>query len=189
MKISGILLAAGLSRRMNGKDKLLLLYNGETLLQRAVNLLNALPLHEKIIVTTSARLESVTLSPLIKAVINPNPEEGQSVSLRLGIKASAGDGFIFLNADQPKLTPGDIIPLLESAVNNAGKIIYAAVNGSPRPPTVFPPEYKPGLLALSGGIGGREIRNANPEACIAIEARNPCNFKDIDSEDDYRNIN
>ena len=166
MRVSGILLAAGLSRRMGGRDKLLLDYKGVTLLRRASELLCGLPLYERIIVITGARLDSFDLPPGIRAVINPRPESGQSGSIRLGVEAASGDRYLFLSADQPRLTAAGILPLLEKAAED--KIIFPLVNGRPSAPAVFPARYRAELLGLTGDCGGRTLRDAYPEACLAV---------------------
>ena len=174
--ISAILLAAGLSRRM-GSDKLLLMYKGLPLLQHAVDLLNELPVFERIIVSTEARLEHVLLPSGISTVINRNPEAGQSSSIKLGVEAATGTHYLFLAADQPKLKSYDIKPILEVANANPDKIIF--------PPTLFPNRFRSDLLSLTGDVGGRIIRDANIEECIEVRPECPENFTDIDSMEDY----
>jgi molybdenum cofactor cytidylyltransferase len=171
-----------------GGDKLLLLYQGKALLQRAVELLSDLPVYEKIIVTTKARLESIVLPQGIKAIINQCPEEGQSVSVRLGIENSTGTHYFFMAADQPGLRTDAIIPLLEAAGENIDKIIFPVVNKNPGSPTLFPARFRNELLALSGDMGGRAVRDAHPGLCHAVKPENPEFFLDIDNEEEYNDL-
>ena len=215
-RISAILLAAGISRRMGGRDKLLLEYEGKSLLQRAVELLDFLPVYERILVTTKARFEFInsqyiltptlsarkTLSQVefmpavhasnpqhpIRAIINPNPEKGQSGSLRLGLNAASGDCYLFLAADQPLLTHTCLQPMFELAETNADKIIFPSINGVPCTPTLFPARFREDLLSLTGDTGGRAVREAYPESCLAFDVKHPVCFIDIDSETDYQVI-
>ena len=186
-KVSAILLAAGLSLRM-GEDKLLLQYRGKTLLQRAVDLLSCLPVYEKILVTTKARLREISLPQGVHTVINPKPEDGQSGSLRLGVSAATGNQYLFLTADQPLLTAEDLQPLLKGAYSNEDSIIFPVISGKPCTPILFPSCYREELLALSGDIGGRTVRDRHPQACFAAEPEHPENFTDIDSPEDYLNL-
>ena len=183
-KVSAILLASGLSRRI-GTDKLLLPYKGRTLLQHALDLLSDLPVYEKILVISPARLGKMLLPPGILVKVNPHPMTGQSGSLRLGVLSATGEGYLCMNADQPKLTLMDILPLLNAAKDNKGKIIYPAIEGEPRTPTLFPAGFRGELLALTGDTGGRAVRALHPENCIAVEAERPENFTDIDNRTDY----
>lgn len=183
--VSAILLAAGLSRRMGGRDKLLLPCAGQTLLARAAALLDSLPFREKILVTTVPRLEQTALPPGITSVLNPHPEAGMGESLRLGVTAATGEAYLFLPADQPLLEPSTLLWLLRAARDNAGKIVYPSVGGEPRSPALFPARFRPELLALPGDSGGRGVRLAHPEDCLALEAENPAAFLDVDTGEDY----
>ncbi len=159
MKISAIMLAAGLSRRM-GRDKLLLPLGGETILSRAVNLLLGLPVYERILVTSAERLKTLELPGEIVPVINPSPERGQSESVKLGVAAATGDMYMFLAADQPGLTPAGLQFLLDAAEASPDKIIFPAVRGGP-------------------------VMEKYPDEVLLPEAANPDAFADIDTENDY----
>jgi len=183
-RVSAILLAAGLSRRMEGRDKLRLVYGGMTLLERAVRLLDSLPFYEKILVTAPARFCGIALPPSVRTVMNPFPEDGQSGSVRLGVSAASGKWYLFLMADQPRLSAENLLPLLALAREN-DKIIFPTVNGRPCSPTLFPARFRAELLSLTGDTGGRTVREAHPEACLGLEVKYPNDFRDIDSESDY----
>jgi len=194
IKVSAILLAAGLSQRM-GKDKLLLEYNGKPILQIAIELLTDLPVYERIIVTTEDRAKKITLLTNVFLFFNPKPEAGKSSSIKIGVEAATGTHFLFLTADQPKLKTGDILPLLEAAGNNQDKIIYPVVNSNPTSPTLFPEYYRMELINLQNtpqakqnDLGGQIIRDKNRESCLAIEPDDPFNFIDTDTYDDYKKI-
>jgi len=215
-KISAILLAAGLSRRM-GEDKLLIEYRGTTLLQRAVDLLAELPVSEKILVTTAERLETILLPQgvragidailgeglsgsirlgletvllprEVRAQINANPGEGVSGSIRLGLEAARGEWYFFMTADQPGLTMEDVLPLFGYAGHSQGKIVYPLVNGEPCTPALFSSCFRAELLALSGDTGGRVVREAHPEACVEVAPNNPAHFSDIDYREDLTSV-
>lgn len=186
-KVSAVLLAAGLSRRMGG-DKLLLPYMGKPLLARAVELMGALPFHEKILVTTPARLDKIHLPAGVTPVLNLRPELGQGESLRLGTGAATGEHYLFLAADQPLLDAAVLRWLLSHAKKNADKIVYPVVEGKPCNPAIFPALFRAELLSLSGDTGGRAVRLAHPESCLALEAREPAVFLDIDCREDYWNL-
>jgi len=171
-----------------GEDKLLLAYQGKPLLQCVVDMLAGLPVYEKIIVTTESRLRKIDLPPGVQRVVNPDPEAGQSGSVRLGVENSAGTHFFFLAADQPQLTSFVLLPLLSAAEANPEMIIFPAINGKPCSPTLFPSFFRKKLLALSGDKGGRELRNAFPEMCYAVEPEFPEFFLDIDSKENYEEL-
>jgi len=195
IKVSAIMLAAGMSKRM-GKDKLLFEYLGKPLLQHSVDLLSDLPVYERILITSDARLAFISLSPGIRICINPHPEKGLSKSIQTGTQAASGTHYLFLTADQPKLTKADLLQLLDAADADPGKIIYPCIDSNPNSPTLFPAVFRPELLDLyrtdqsgkENDNGGRTIRDANKQHCLVIEPENPENFADIDNMDDYEQL-
>ncbi|MCL2856976.1 MAG: nucleotidyltransferase family protein [Oscillospiraceae bacterium] len=186
--ISAILLAAGLSRRMGSRDKLLLEYKGMALIEHAINLLDSLPCREKILVTSPRHLEGISLPAGIATVLNQNPQAGQSESLRLGLGAATGQWYLFLNADQPRLELAALLPFFELSRTNQGKIIYPTVEGNPCSPTLFPASFREELLAQTGDAGGRAVRAAHPQVCLAFETDIPEDFADIDGPQDYSKL-
>ncbi|MCL2221308.1 MAG: NTP transferase domain-containing protein [Oscillospiraceae bacterium] len=187
MKISAILLAAGLSRRM-GEDKLLLIHNGQSLLSLALSLLSELTVFERFVVTTEMRRESVETSENIRFVLNNNPQIGQSESIKLGVSEATGSHFMFLVADQPRLKVSALKPIFAAVREVPDKIVFPLVRGRPSSPAVFPARFKPELLALSGDMGGREVRRAFPDLCFGVDIENPDDFLDVDDKSDYGRI-
>jgi molybdenum cofactor cytidylyltransferase len=193
-KISAILLAAGFSRRAGKDNKLVFPINDKPMLQHAIDLLDSLPAPsssskiEKIVVSTFDVLGHVKTSKDMKVMLNKSPEIGQSESIKIGLRAAKGNAYLFMVADQPLLTLRDIKPLLIAAVINKDKIVYPMVDGRPSAPTIFPGRFRKDLLALSGDMGGREIRNKNPKVCFTVDVKKPDNFIEINSMVDYYNL-
>ena len=185
-KISAILLASGLSRRMGGADKLLLDYNGKPLLSRAIALMDSLPVYEKILVTTAERLKRIPVPDSVRILINPSPHDGLSGSMRLGVKAACGEYYLFLAADQPLLETADLMPVLAAA--EKGAIVYPTIEGKPCTPVLFSAVFREELLSQSGDCGGRLVRRAHPGDCRAVEAEYPGNFVDIDCIESYLSL-
>jgi molybdenum cofactor cytidylyltransferase len=186
-KVSTILLAAGLSARM-GEDKLLLDYNGKSLMEHSVDLLNKLPVYERIVVTTEVRQRHIALAHAIRIFINPHPENGLSSSIKIGAAAARGTHFLFLSGDQPLLTRDDIIPLLDAVEMNPERIIFPVIDSKPSSPTLFPSSFREKLLSLCGDYGGRVIRDANKDLWCPIHPASPGIFKDIDNTEDYNKL-
>ena len=191
IKVSVILLAAGLSRRM-GEDKLLLDYYGKPILQHSLDMMYELPVYERIIVTSNDRLERITLPSSVRVFVNSQSECGISRSIQLGVEVATGSHYLFLAADQPKLKVSDLMPLLEAADKNPDKIIHPIVDSKPCSPTLFPGVFKKDLLSLQTTLtesqndrGGRTIRDANKHLCIAVEPECPENYIDIDNVEDF----
>jgi molybdenum cofactor cytidylyltransferase len=194
VKVSAILLAAGLSQRM-GRDKLLLEYRGKSILQHAVDLLSGLDVYERILVTTDVRAKTIDLAADVRLCINSNPEEGKSGSIKIGLEAAGGTHLLFLTADQPKLKVEDITPMLDAARKYPDMILHPVINSEPVSPTLFPARFREELLSLykrslkqQNDFGGQAIRDANKQSCLTIEPENPLRFADVDTAEDYRSL-
>ena len=182
-KVSAILLAAGLSTRM-GLDKLLLPFQGLTLLEHTIGVISAFPFYQRILVTTQARLSVINLDKKIKAIVNSNPELGQSGSIRLGVMNATGDAYMFFMADQPLLDHAAIEALLRYA--DGEHIVYPIFNEVPCTPAIFPAKFREELLSVQGDQGGRQIRQSHPDACLPIELRSGAPLLlDVDTWEDY----
>lgn len=181
-RISAIVLAAGLSRRM-GRNKLILPFRGKPLLSHTLELIDALPFGEKILVTTKDTAGAVAIPPGFSTVINENPEEGQSSSLRLGVSAVALDHYMFFPGDMPFLDRAAALEIADEAED--GLIVIPEAEGKPASPVIFPKFLREELLALSGDEGGRQLFSAYDTLCKRIRPRNPGALRDIDTPEDF----
>ena len=184
IKVSAILLAAGLAQRM-GKDKLLLDYQGKSFIEHSIDLLSSLPVYERIIVTSKARSAHISAPRDIQIHINHFPENGMSESIHIGTSTASGTHYLFLTADQPKLTTADLLPMLDTALLNTGKIIFPLIDSKPNSPTIFPASFRSELLDLTGDNGGRIVRDANIKSSLSVKPECPENFIDIDRKEEY----
>ena len=103
--LSGVVLAAGESRRMAGYIKPLLTIQGNTFLERIVDNLNKSDVDEIVVVLGSHHsqiMERVLLEG-ITVLINEHWESGQLSSLRLAVKnlSPGSDGMLFTPVDHP----------------------------------------------------------------------------------------
>ncbi|MGN0905908.1 MAG: NTP transferase domain-containing protein [Bullifex sp.] len=101
------LLAAGLSKRMKGTNKLLELLDGKTILEHSVE--NALSFTDMVTVITghdSERTERILSRYPVTVIRNPDYEKGQETSLRL-LLANVKADILVAPADMPFLTADD----------------------------------------------------------------------------------
>ena len=182
---AAIILAAGLSRRM-GTAKLLLPIDGAPMLQRTLDLVAAFPFARTILVTIPMVAQKVKTSAQV--IINPTPEAGQSSSLRLGVlAANLGESLLFLTGDQPFLDRETLSAILEA--DDGQSIAYPeTAEGLPRNPTLFAPRFRAELLALTGDIGGRQLRNRHPEACRPVQVPDEKTLMDVDTPEEYQTV-
>lgn len=188
--IAGLVLAAGLSRRM-GRAKLLMPVDGRAIVRHAVETVLAGGV-DSVWVVTGPDVEPVeaALAGLeVQIVVNPAPEEGQAGSLRAGIAAlpASVDAVLIALGDQPSLAPA-IIPALLAARRTSPKLIVAPrYRDGQGNPVLFKREIFPELLRLTGDQGARPIIQKEPARVEWVELDLPMP-PDVDTPDDYEKI-
>ncbi len=161
-RITTIILAAGGSTRF-GKPKQLHLYDGEPLVQRAVNAALGAGSQEVVIVLGSdaeAIAAALDQDPQIQTVVNHDWNTGLASSLKVGLSAigEATDGILVMLADQLLVDASALSKLLEQF--QAGhRIVASGYADTVGVPAVFGSEYMEELRILSGDHGaGQWIR-------------------------------
>ena len=122
----------------------------------------------------------------IEIVPNPNWEEGQSTSLRAGVRAAMetdADAIVFGLGDMPWITAGTVESLIETYRRYDAPIIAAAYNGKRGNPVLFTRTVFDNLLAVRGDTGGRELILSTSNA-VAVETEDPGVIRDIDRQED-----
>lgn len=189
-KITGVILAAGFSRRL-GRPKQLLAYGGKPLLQWAIDTALAANLDEVIVVLGDAApaiLEKVDLGSA-SVVINERAIEGQSSSIVKAIPAadSARNGTLLMLGDQPGLTVEDLRRVLDAFDGRPDSIAMASWQGDARSPVVFGRVYDRELMGLTGDTGARPVVKRHQDRVRFVEFDRPVPI-DIDTEEDYRRL-
>ena len=183
MNLSLVVLAAGASRRFGAANKLLQPLSGKPLLCHTLEVSASLPVSQRVAVC------SVETAPLAKAagftvLLNPQPELGQSHSLRLGLAACRqSDGCLFLTGDQPFLSADTLLRLISAWQTQPQGIWGCEFEGRFSIPSIFPAAVYEELLSQDGDIGGREVMRAHPELVHTVPAPLQEHF-DIDTEAD-----
>ena len=137
MRVVAIVLAAGSSSRL-GRPKQTLVYEGETLLDRAVRI---------------AR-EAADEVVVVDRVLNPDADEGIASSIRAGVAAAGPDArILFTLCDQPRVTAEH----LRALIAFDAPIVATSYAGIAGVPAVFAPRFRDELLALRGDRGARAI--------------------------------
>lgn len=171
MSLVILLLAAGASSRMNGRDKLMEDVAGAPLL--AVMARRAMPLGQ-VLVTLPAldhpRRDALQALPVTPLPV-PDAAEGMAASIRAGVSALPDHttGLMILPADMPDLTEADLRSLTTAWQTAPDRIHRAtSADGTPGHPVIFPRSAFQDLRGLSGDTGARGLLRTAPVQFVAL---------------------
>lgn len=180
--ISVILLAAGDSKRFQG-NKLLHLVKGRPLFTYAMDLIEALEVDEKIVVTQYEPIAIYARNRGIKVVYNEgNVEIGSSIKKGVEVSSAAHD-LLFLTGDTPYLKLTTLEKLIESHKEKDPLITCSRNKGKYIQPNLFSHKLRRELLSLEGKIGGKQIIQRHSGAIQGVEISDEECF-DIDTRKD-----
>jgi CTP:molybdopterin cytidylyltransferase MocA len=173
MEVAVLLPAAGASRRMRGRDKLLEEVRGRALLRERAEV--ALSVSDDVLVTLppegAARAAVLDGLPVARRVV-ARAAEGMAASLRAGAdraRARAAAGLMVLLPDMPDLTAGDLATAL-AAFDGRAILRATSQDGRPGHPVIFPAAILPEMAALAGDEGARALLSRHPVIFCALPA-------------------
>lgn len=186
-----IILAAGASRRMRGRDKLLEGIDGVALLRRQSMRAIGATLGP-VIVTLPAgshpRREAL-VGLNVTQVATPDAALGMSASLRRGLAQvpDDADGVMVLLADLPDLTTPDLMTVLDAVNTNSDTLIWRGTtsDGAPGHPIVFARPLFEELASITGDTGGATVvaRHADRTSFIPLPDKRA--RLDLDTPEDW----
>ncbi len=188
--VAAVVLAAGAGTRMGGRPKCLLEMAGEALLGRLVRALVQAGAAPVLVVLGhhADRIARVLEGQPVQIVHHPAPDQGQTSSLHLGLRAlpADADAVLVALADQPLLTTQDLRDLLDAfAARPLGtQLLRPVVDGLPGNPVVFSREAARAMLAAGPDMGGAQWQAAHPALVCPWESSNHHYRLDVDSMDD-----
>ncbi len=184
-----VLMAAGNAARF-GKNKLLQPLNGKPIIAYGMDALQASGLSPVMVVTQYQPVADLAIERGFLTVFNPDPKQGVSSSIRLGLGALLTacpnlSGCMFCVGDQPYLNAQSITILADAWKKGPQHILALAYHGKRGNPAIFPRIYFPELLSLQGDTGGSAVIRAHEEALRLIEVSQEQELLDIDSPADF----
>jgi molybdenum cofactor cytidylyltransferase len=190
MTVRGVILAAGLGRRM-GTIKQLLPMHGKPLLQHVIDAARASCLDHLLLVLGSAHEK---ILPKIDArgldvIVNADFAAGQSTSVRSGLEHGPdAEGVMFLLGDQPLVGHTLIDILVERFLDEKLLAVVPVHRGLPGSPAIIGREIMRQATTLTGDTGARRLLREHSRHVLEVEVDDPSLLRDVDTMDDYRNL-
>lgn len=182
MRLAGIILAGGSSRRM-GRIKALLPLDGETFLDRQIGLLAHYCSPVVVVVGEhAAEIEAGRRRPAV-TVVNPQPDRGMLSSLQCGLATlpEAIDYFLFIPVDLPRVSKETVEQLVQAA--GSARIVIPRCNGRRGHPVLMDASLRPELLAASGSPRDVVERHAGQVRYLDVDDEGI--LADVDTPEDY----
>ncbi len=183
MRIVGVLLAAGFSRRY-GANKLIQRLPDGTLVAVAAgrNLVAALPETIAVVRPDVPELAEALHDAGLRVVICETAHLGMGASLAHGIHAAVdADGWIVALADMPFIHP-ESIRAVARGIEAGAAIMAPQFAGERGHPVGFSARYRTELAGLTGDEGARQILKRDP--ITLVHCADPGVIRDIDTPGD-----
>jgi molybdenum cofactor cytidylyltransferase len=188
-RIAGLILAAGEARRF-GQPKPLLNWRGQPFIKHVIAAAQGAGLSPVIVVSGaySDQISQACAGMTVELVHNPDWGEGQSASLRAGLRAlnTEAGAAVFLLADQPQVSAGLIAGLIEAHAAGLPPVVAPLVDGQRANPTLFDRRTFPDLMALQGDVGGRAL--FSKYEITWVPWYDPSLLLDVDTMEDYQKL-
>lgn len=172
---------------MRGRDKMLELIDGETLLHRSARIAtesNATQVH---VVTLPQRRE--TLTDLQLYIIETPCDHPMSKSLNAGMSEIDGDAVIIALADMPDITSEHYNRLIAAfdPVQNREICRAQTADGKSGHPVLFSRRFFPELTDISGDQGAKTVITNNPQYLHNVPTVGQGAITDLDTPEDWQN--
>lgn len=186
-----LVLAAGASSRMRGRDKLLQPVKGKPLLRAVAE--TALATGSPVLVTLppAAPARHAAVAGLVLRVVEvPDAALGMSRSLVRGLAAitapSPEDGVMILPADMPGFSAKALADLI-SRYRAEPELIWrgGTTDGQPGHPAIIPRDLWPELAAVTGDEGGRSVLKRNADRLRQVPLPGRMAVLDLDTPEDW----
>ncbi|GGL65613.1 nucleotidyltransferase family protein [Wenxinia marina] len=156
-----LILAAGLSSRMRGRDKLAETVDGVPLLTRIAGaaVASGEPVHVALPALDHPRARLLDGLDVVRLVL-PGSADGMGGTLRDGVKAlPEAARLLVLLADLPLIGPDEIAAVLAAPSAAPHALIWrgAAADGTPGHPILFDGSLRPGFARLGGDDGAKAV--------------------------------
>lgn len=189
VKLSAVVLAGGLSRRMGDDNKLLASWQGKPLVRHVVETALASHVDEVVVVTghDAASVRQALSGLAVRYVHNPHFNAGLSTSLRVGIGAVDDQlgGAVILLGDMPRLALSTLNEMIARYVDGqAQHICVPSCQGRRGNPVIWPREFFRDILDVSGDRGAKALLAQYSDRVLELVCEDPGVLNDVDTPAD-----
>jgi len=169
--VFAIVLAAGSSARMGG-NKLLLDWNGESLVRRAAR---AAVAADRVLAVLGHEAERVRaeLSGLpVEIVLNADHARGMGTSLRAGVHHAAAEGagaVVIVLGDMPLVGPQTVAAVIDRYRRTRAPLVVSRYGGVAAPPTLYDRALFGDLLTVADDRGGRMVADRHRDRSEVVD--------------------
>jgi molybdenum cofactor cytidylyltransferase len=189
--IAGIILSGGASRRM-GTPKALLLFQGETFLDRLIRVLSAAC--DPIIVVVGQHADQIRSGIEsgrdVLIAENPDPERGMLSSLQCGLMLvpAAADAAMFLPVDHPNIQLSTIETLAARFRSDRAPVIVPTYAGEHGHPVSIARPLIAELLALPPAAKASDVIHRHVARTVYVPVSDPAVVTDVDDPAAYASL-
>ena len=194
-RVCGLLLAAGLSRRMGAVKMNLPLADGHTVLEHATEALWAAGVENIVVVLgghEQAIRDNYRYSDRVRLTVNPDYEQGMFTSIRAGLRAILDlgdfDAFLLHPGDVPAF-PADVVDRLCQAFEpGQADIVLPDYGGRGGHPALYAMTYANWILYEDYPEGMRSLLQEEQERIRRVPVEDRGVLIDLDTPGDYQKM-
>lgn len=187
--VTVILLAAGFSRRMGTRNKLLLPIGDVSMIRHMVNTYREITNRPVLVVTghEAQDVQAALSGSSAEMVHNTDYAQGQSTSVVCGLLAAEPESDVLIGlGDQPLLTATDLRKLLSThEAADTSRISIPIKEGHRGNPIVVPAALRSNLLADPKAPGCKSFTRAHPDHVQFHSLSSSGFYSDVDTPEAY----
>ncbi len=187
LRVAGVILAAGASRRM-GENKMLLELDGESLVRRAAKRALGAGLSPVVVVIghEAARLRAELKDLPLVFAINPDYTGPTSGSLHRGLDTLGADvaAVVVMLGDMVRVTGETLAMLVAAARGTRAPLVVSRYGDVTAPPLLFRRALFGELLAWTGEGCGKAVVQAHKHEAMYVD-RPVTLLTDVDTPEDF----
>ena len=185
-----LILAAGASSRMRGRDKLAMVIDGVALLRRQAVMALEVSDDVRIALPPPPHPRYDLVRDLdVTCVTVPDAAEGMSASLRalFATLGTDGDHALILLADLPDITSSDLRTVINATETHPSALIWrgATSSGKPGHPMIVTRDLFDDFQSLTGDTGGQSIVKKAGDAVHLVPLKDARALQDLDTPEEW----